>query len=175
MAKKRSEIRDEDLTSKKDAFLKAMAECGDVRHSASCAGINRRRVYEWRETDEDFAKDWDAAIEDVCDQAEAEVIRRGVKGILKPVFHLGKKVASVREFSDTLLMFYLNGRRSEVFARTRHIHSGSLTLTLDQIKALPVGALSDEDLANIRAGNLTDELIARLQESARPATAPSGN
>ena len=35
--------------------------------------------------------------------------RRAIEGVDKPVFHNGKVVGSIREYSDTLLIFALKG------------------------------------------------------------------
>jgi hypothetical protein len=47
-------------------------------------------------------------------------------GTLKPVYQGGKKVGAVREYSDTLLMFLLNGGRPEKYKhRIDHTSAGA--------------------------------------------------
>ena len=55
--------------------------------------------------------DWAAAVELGCDALEDEAVRRGCEGHLKPVFHRGKEVGAIREYSDVLLIFMLKARR----------------------------------------------------------------
>lgn len=52
---------------------------------------------------------------------EAEAWRRGKTGVLKPVYQGGKKVGSVREYSDTLLIFMLKGTRPEKYRDRQQI------------------------------------------------------
>ncbi len=85
--------------------------------SAACvdAGLTRSRAYQWRTEDEAFAKAWDEAVEEGTDRMEDEAYRRAVQGTTKPVYQQGRKVGEVQEFSDTLMIFMLKGRRPEKF------------------------------------------------------------
>jgi hypothetical protein len=60
---------------------------------------------------------WDDAIEAGADVLEAEAWRRAVEGVERPIVSGGKVVTTVREYSDTLLIFLLKGRRPEKYAR----------------------------------------------------------
>lgn len=82
---------------KREKFLKALAEGDSATGAAEKAGLGRRTVYTWRKEDEDFEREWDAAIEAGTDILEDEAKKRAVEG------------------SDTLLMFLLNGRRPEKY------------------------------------------------------------
>jgi hypothetical protein len=57
------------------------------------------------------------------DSAEEELRRRGIYGYDKPIYYNGDKVGSATEYSDACLIFYLKGRRQDVF-RERMEHSG---------------------------------------------------
>jgi len=115
-------------TPKKAAkFLAALQRTGNVSRACKAEGIGRRTAYEWREADAEFAQQWDEAVEDGLDNAEQELYRRAVKGTLKPVFQGGKKVGSIREFSDTCLIFLLKGGRPEKYReRFEHDHKGQI-------------------------------------------------
>ena len=144
-------------TPKKRAnFLEALSECGNIKKSAKIAKIGRQTAYRWRRTDEDFAKAWDEALELGIDALEDEAMRRAVDGYLKPVFHGGKQVGSVREYSDTLLIFLLKGRRPERYAERRNVKlSGALEVERenprDEVDAM-IAALREEE-ANDAAGH----------------------
>ncbi|HXF65635.1 MAG TPA: hypothetical protein VNK67_02905 [Burkholderiales bacterium] len=99
----------------KAAFLEALAETANVTWACRAAGLPRRVAYEWREADRAFAKAWEEAVELGTDALEDEAIRRGHQGVDKPVYQGGRKVGTVREYSDTLLIFMLKARRPEKF------------------------------------------------------------
>jgi len=58
---------------------------------------------------------WERSMERFRDGLEEEMHRRAVQGIDKPVFFKGKKVATVKEYSDRLLEVSLKGNRPEKF------------------------------------------------------------
>ena len=76
-----------------------------VRHAFETAEkptrIGRRTAYDWREADEDFAKDWEDAVEAGTDALEDVAIERA------------------KNSSDTMLIFMLKARRPEKFRENR--------------------------------------------------------
>ena len=109
----------------KPAFLKELCQCGNVSLSANKAKVGRRTVYQARESDPAFAEAWEEAIEISTEYLEGEARRRAYNGVLEPVFHIGKKVGTVRKYSDTLLIFLLKAHKPKKY-RDRHSveHSG---------------------------------------------------
>lgn len=108
---------------KKDRFLELLGENGSITKSAEVAGIPRRTVYNWRDSDKAFAKKWDKSVDLGSDSLEDEATRRAYEGTLKPVFQGGVQVGEIREFSDTLLIFLLKARKPEKFKdRGEHNH-----------------------------------------------------
>ncbi len=73
-------------------MLAAIADGLTVTEAAARAGISRRSVFDWREADPEFAKDFEAAYAAGTDTLEAEARRRGFAG------------------SDVLLIFLLKQR-----------------------------------------------------------------
>jgi hypothetical protein len=100
---------------KREAFLDALAGCGNVTAAAKAAKLARTALYEWRAADKRFASAWDAAQELGTDALEDEATRRAAGGTLRGIYHLGKRVGTVREFSDTLLIFLLKARKPDRF------------------------------------------------------------
>lgn len=98
-----------------DAFIEAFAQTGVVKLAAAVAGIDRRSVFYYLRKSPGFTRRYNDALDQAADTMEAEAIRRGVKGCKRPVFYLGKKCGSTREFSDTLLIFLLKAARPEKF------------------------------------------------------------
>ena len=84
--------------------------------SAACraAGVPRGRAYALRRADDGFRREWRQALEEALDDLEAELRRRAMDGVDKPVFYAGKECGSVRTYSDTLGMFILKSRRPAV-------------------------------------------------------------
>jgi len=83
--------------------------------SLSSNGITRKTAYKLRQRLPDLAERWAEAIEAGTDYLEDEARRRAAEGVSKPVFYQGEQCGSVQEFSDTLLIFLLKGRRPEKF------------------------------------------------------------
>ena len=114
------------MTPKQRAvFLESLARGQTIVASVQLAGIkSRQSVYDLRARDQRFAKQWDDAIEEGVEALEQEAWRRGVEGIVKPVFQRGVQVGDVREYSDTLLMALLRARRPGVYReRFKNEHS----------------------------------------------------
>jgi hypothetical protein len=101
-----------------DAFLEAIRQTCNVTSACKQVGIGRRTAYNHREQDEDFAAKWADAVEEGADELEAEAWRRAKDGVEKPVFWRGQRIATVREYSDTLLIFLLKAYRPEKFRET---------------------------------------------------------
>lgn len=111
--------------AKQKAFLAAYAKHGIVTAAARAARIARSQHYEWME-DPDYAAAFEDAHEAAIHAYEEEVHRRAVKGVLKPVFYQGKKIASVREYSDNLLMFQTKAMAPEKYRDNARIeHTGA--------------------------------------------------
>lgn len=109
----------------KNVFLKALAESGTVTTASKKAKIGRTTAYKVREEDSVFAAAWDEALAEAVDGMEAEAHRRAVEGTLKPVYQQGRKVGSIREYSDTLLIFLLKGAKPEKYRERSDVqHSG---------------------------------------------------
>lgn len=102
--------------ARKKRFLEALRETGTVSGACRAVGVSRGAAYKQRTNDCEFADAWDEAIEELVDEAEAELFRRAVRGVDKPVFYRGKQVALVREYSDGLLRFLMTSRRPEVYS-----------------------------------------------------------
>lgn len=113
----------------REKFLEALASFANVTLACKKVGVTRSKIYEWRSEDPSFKKDWDDAIDLGTDSLEDEAVRRAHEGTLKPVYQGGKKVGSIREYSDTLLIFLLKGRRPERFRdKVEHDLTGKLTV-----------------------------------------------
>lgn len=91
-------------------FLGMLAQGHTVTKAAALIGHGRSTVYELRQRDADFAKQWDLALDVGVDALEEEARRRAFEGVERDVFYQGEKIATVRDFSDTLLIQLLRVR-----------------------------------------------------------------
>jgi len=112
------------VAAAKAVYVQAVSETGRQDMALARADIAKSTVHNWRKADPEFNTAVERAIEEACDLLEDEAVRRGVHGVEEPVFQGGKQVGLIRKYSDTLLMFILNGRRPECF-KHRHEHTGA--------------------------------------------------
>lgn len=110
-------------TPKKEKFIEALRNTGNISKAAKLTKVDRKTVYNWKESDAEFAKKWEVALNEASDLLEDEAKRRAYEGVKKPVYQGGKRVGYVQEYSDTLLIFLLKGAKPEKY-RERFEHSG---------------------------------------------------
>lgn len=82
---------------KKGKFLSNLTEGWSVTNAADGIGVSRQALYKLRQEDENFADEWDSAIEEGTDRLEDEAIRRAMGN------------------SDTLMIFMLKARRPQKY------------------------------------------------------------
>jgi hypothetical protein len=123
VARQASEFQLAQTAINKAKFIEAFSATGNVSAAAKLAGVGRRTHYDWLKEDEAYKVAFADAVDEAADRLEVEARRRAVTGNVKPVFHKGVQVGTVREYSDTLLIFLLKGARPEKYSE-RHVHSG---------------------------------------------------
>lgn len=95
-------------------FLEELAKSGCVSSSAERAGYSDTTfLYKVRKQDEEFAEAWAEAEEAGTDILLGEARRRAVEGVDEPVFYKGEVVGYKRNYSDSMLMFLIKGKRPE--------------------------------------------------------------
>lgn len=88
-------------------FLSTLARTGNVVRSAQRAKIKPHTAYKHRRNDAEFAKEWEAALDEAIDRLEGHAFERA------------------REYSDTLTIFLLKAHRPEKYGETlKHQISG---------------------------------------------------
>lgn len=102
----------------KDVFLDRLKKSPNVSAAAKAVGYSRGHVYFVRDQDPEFAKAWKEALDCGIDGAEGELYRRAVRGVVKKVFYQDKQIDTVREYSDTLLIFLLKSHKPDVYRET---------------------------------------------------------
>jgi hypothetical protein len=99
----------------KRVFLDELAKTCNVSLACEKAGVSRQTAYRHKKELPRFAERWDDAIDTGVDALYAEARRRGLEGVKKGVWHMGKRVGSERQYSDLLLIFLLKAHRPETF------------------------------------------------------------
>lgn len=102
-------------------FLEKLAETCCVLKSAAHAGIDRRRLYEMRHADAEFAAEWIKALEAGSDLLEATAIARAIDGVDEPVYQGGQLVGHVTKYSDTMLALLLKSHLPEKYRERQEI------------------------------------------------------
>lgn len=110
-------------TKQKAVFLATFAKMGTVQAACNKTKVGRSTVYFWAKVDKLFAVAFAEAQEEATDVCEQEARRRGVDGVLEPVYYQGDVVGHIRKYSDTCLLAILNAYRPEKF-KNRHELTG---------------------------------------------------
>lgn len=124
-------------------FLEALRNLPVITHACEAAGVSRSSVWQLRQTDPEFVKALEDAMEAGIDRAEQEAFRRAVVGYEEPVIDKGRMCyvyervvdeagaesfrpvlddrgqpipLTTRKHSDALLGLFLKGRRKKVYA-----------------------------------------------------------
>lgn len=105
----------ETATAKRDAFLAAYAKLGTITHAAEAVGIDRQRHYGWMDTDPAYPALFAEAGTKAKEALVREATRRAIEGVEKPVYQGGRKVGTIREYSDTLLIFLMKGAMPQTY------------------------------------------------------------
>jgi hypothetical protein len=100
---------------RQQAFLAAFMEHASIVKACKKSKVPRQTVYDWFESDEEFAKAFDKASVAALGALEDEAVRRAYEGTLRPVYQGGKLVGKTREFSDQLLIILLKARAPEKY------------------------------------------------------------
>lgn len=151
MAAKKPPARTRARTTKKDPnawrvpFLEALSSGMSITTACKDAKVGRSTAFDHRQRDEAFALAWHQAMEAGADLLEDEARRRAAEGTIKPVYQGGKKVGEIREYSDTLLIFLLKGKRPDVYRDNVKVeHTGKVQHDLTAMSDAELEALERE-------------------------------
>lgn len=146
----------EQIEQAKNAFLADYAKYGNVGHACDKAQISRTTFYRWTEHDEAFSLTCEQSKQDYCDTLRTEIHRRAHDGVLKPVYQRGEKVGTIREYSDTLLIFQAKAHMPEYREKVQVEQSGKVSVQHD-LTASPEAALyATLFIAALGAGSTED-------------------
>jgi hypothetical protein len=105
----------------KAVVLARYRETGRVDLACKAAGLGRQTHYNWIYADPQYKADFEKCRNAVVQLLEDEAMRRAVEGVPKPISVNGE-TKTIREYSDTLLIFMLKGAAPEKY-RERYEHA----------------------------------------------------
>lgn len=108
----------------KPVFLRELSRTACVLYSAIKAGVGKVTVYDARKADVAFKEAWDDAKEIANELLLVEGRRRAYEGVLRPIYQGGKLRGKVKDYSDTLLIFFIKAHNPEFRDSTKHEHTG---------------------------------------------------
>jgi hypothetical protein len=129
----------------RETFLQALGQCGNVTGSCEALSISRTQVYYWRNTDPEFARQWDEAVALGGEALEDECRRRAMAG------------------SDALMVFMLRALKPEKYREKAAVDVTMRTavdvrnMTADEIRARLAELRAEQgDPPMIESGNIID-------------------
>ena len=103
-----------------ERFLDALARCGIKSEACKAADVGLSTIDYWGANDTwGFQKRKVEALDTFLGVCEAEINRRAIDGTEKPVYWHGKRIDTIREYSDNLLMF--RTKRLDIQYRDNHV------------------------------------------------------
>lgn len=102
-------------------FLTAFVDLVSITRACKKAKIPRQTIYDWKKSDKEFNENYEEAAKLALEALEDEAIRRAHEGVSKPVYHSGEKVGTVKEYSDTLMIFLLKARDPEKYRERSNV------------------------------------------------------
>ena len=129
------------------AFLDAYKIGGTIEGACRLAEVGRRTHYDWLDRDPSYAARFKETHESTVDLAEEALRKRGVEGIQEPLVYQGMKTGQyITRYSDACLIFYLKGRRGDVFReRTEITGAGG-----GPVQTVDLARLTTEQLQTMR-------------------------
>jgi len=156
------------LSIKQTAFLSAYAQLGIVTKAAQIAGIHRNNHGLWLKEDAEYAEAFKESHQEACDNIEAEMRRRAIEGVQKPVFYKGEVCGYITEYSDTMLAMLANGFMPEKYKQKAKIEA-EVTTSREVVRE-GLRKLTDEELAEYE--RLLTKAMGQPQENIDLAAVP---
>ena len=132
-----------------ERVLGAIQRTGTMHSAAIAAGLTVWAVDRWVTTDlYSFKKRREMALQIYDDMLDAEIDRRGVEGVDKPVIYKGEITGTYKEYSDNLLMF----RRKQRDPSYRDNYTTEITTKKTDIRITKITVRSVHDLPAVDEG-----------------------
>lgn len=158
----------------KRTFLAALTVMPRIGRACKLAGITPKTAWNWRTNPDDplFLEAFQRAQQIGAERIVSEIVRRGVEGYEKPVWHNGQLAGTERVYSDQLLVAAGKVLMPERFAEQRRIAAPGGGPIQAQVEHVAYGDLKDEEIAQ-RAGRLQALLAGSVGPDLPGEVAPS--
>lgn len=129
---------------RKEIFLETLSVTGRTDVAREAAGLKSlNTLLKLRREDEDFAAAWEDAVASGGQMLKDEAIRRGVDGVLEPIYYKGQIAGYRKQYSDGLLTTMLKSTFPDEFADRKKV-DGQIDSKMG-IALLPVTVINTED------------------------------
>lgn len=129
-------LTSKDTPRRRQIILETLSSGLSYAAAANAAGVSRRLILMWKDKDPEFKKACTEAHQVGIDFMEDEALRRAVQGTDRPVFQQGMLVGHYKEYSDSLLIMQLKGRRPERWRENANEDKDKpITLYVDDVDA----------------------------------------
>ena len=145
---------------RKQAYIAALEQDGEHTFARLAVGVSDSTVTSHRREDGDFDQACEDALHRYRKKFIDELVRRGVNGVGKPVFHNGEIVGHVTEYSDRLLMEHLkviDRRYRDKLEIDMAAHITTTDLELDKLQ--PESRVLLQQILEIEAAANTEGLL----------------
>jgi hypothetical protein len=88
-------------------FLETLGQTCSVTNAVKASGLSSAAIYRRRNASDTFRAAWAQALREAYTRLETELLGRALNGVRKPVWHGGRRVGSVVEYSDRLALAML--------------------------------------------------------------------
>ncbi len=141
-----------------ERVLGAIQRTGTMHSAAMAAGLTVWAVDRWVTTDlYSFKKRREMALQVYDDMLDAEIDRRAVEGVDKPVIYKGEITGTYKEYSDNLLMF----RRKQRDPSYRDNFTTEIHSTRTDVRITKITVRSVHDLPTVDEGQTVPEVPAQ--------------
>jgi len=103
---------------REEVFLATLGETANVAASIRASGLSETSVYRRRRKSDEFRARWARALREGYARLEAMLLDRALNGVEKVVWHGGKQVGTMIEYSDRLALALLAAHRGTVLGTT---------------------------------------------------------
>ena len=145
-------------------FLRLLAHSGSVTFAAFKAGIERRTLYRRRANNEEFAAEWDEALQLGIDRLQDNAMQRALHGTERPLYRNGKQVGTTQQYDNKLLQFLLRAHRPEVYGARQQSAAPPLPFDLAQRLAASAPRADAYDEAKRAANAPTEKRNAKSKK-----------
>ena len=150
------------FSKQQQQFLDHLRLSGNVSEAARQVRIERHVAYRWRQQVTGFELAWCDAIAEATDQLALEARRRALDGVEQINYYRGEPIASIRRYSDQLLMFLLRAYRPATYQPQRQPRNGQDTTADNNHQNKP------DQTAIRKAREDIDDKLARLTAEDEP-------